>query len=110
MAIRTTQSVLMFVFCIAIYFVTSLSQTVGTYEETYKLLRNMEDATMREASLTKLFGMGDERIQDLIRALNDPNAYARRNAQIIIRYLGNEAGMKAVVESYRQSKTYEEAG
>jgi hypothetical protein len=110
MTIRIYQVVLMLALCIAICFATSPSQPAGTYEDTYKLLLKMEDALTREVSLTKLFGVGDERIQDLIRALNEPNEAARRNAQIVIRYLGNDAGMKAVIESYRKSKAYSEVG
>ena len=110
MTIRIYHVVLMLALCIAICFVTSPSQTVETYEDTYKLLLKMEDALTREVSLTKLFGMGDERIQDLIRALDEPNKAVGRNAQIVIRYLGNDAGMKAVIESYRKSKAYSEAG
>ena len=50
-----------------------------------------------------LFNTGDEQINNLIRALDDPDEVIRRNAQITIRYLGNPIGMNALISHYAKS-------
>jgi HEAT repeat protein len=70
----------------------------------------VEKSIIKDETLTVLFSLGDERIQDLIRALDDPNKVVRRNAQAVIRYLGNDAGMKALIEGYQKSRILSLAG
>jgi hypothetical protein len=82
----------------------------GTYQDTYKLLDAMDDVTSDSDKLAELFKVGDERIQDLIHALDDSARISLR-AQIVIRYLGNAEGMKRLVEWYgRQPNEYAVAG
>jgi hypothetical protein len=70
----------------------------------------MDRPAERDQALVELFAVGDERIQDLILALNDPNKPVRFNAQIVIRYLGNELGMRALIESYKNAQQYQLGG
>lgn len=80
-----------------------------TYEDTRNLLLKMESGTYDHA-LRELFVIGDERIQDLVSALNDPNRSVKLNAQIAIRYLGNEVGMRALIEYYKNALRYDLVG
>jgi hypothetical protein len=70
----------------------------------------MDRPAERDQALVELFAVGDARIQDLILALNDPNQSVRFNAQIVIRYLGNELGMRALIESYKNAQQYQLVG
>lgn len=60
-----------------------------------RLLRVWDHRTRGEEQKL-LFEMGDERIDDLIRGLDDSDNDVRRAAQWMIRYLGNPKGMTAV--------------
>jgi len=84
------------------------SQSVTAYEDLRRLL--LEKPIVKDETLTTLFSIGDARIQDLIRALDDPNTVVRRNAQAVIRYLGNDAGMGALIEGYQKSRVHLLAG
>lgn len=87
---------------------SSAGQSAWSYEDIRRLLA--EKSIIEDKTLTTLFSMGDERIQDLIHALDDPNTVVRRNAQVVIRYLGNDTGMKALIEGYKKSRVYVLAG
>jgi len=80
---------------------SSASQSGAAYEDLRRLL--LEQPIVQDETLTALFSIGDARIQDLIRALDDPNIVVRRNAQIVIRYLGNDTGMKTLIECCQNS-------
>ena len=56
-----------------------------------------------DSTLRKLFEIGDERIDDLIAALDDPDKTVALNAQIVLRDLGNKDGVKAIYEGYKKS-------
>lgn len=84
------------------------SQSVTAYEDLRRLL--LEKPLIKDETLTTLFSIGDARIQGLIRALDDPNTVVRRNAQIVIRYLGNDEGMKVLIDGYKKSRVYVLAG
>ncbi|HLA12651.1 MAG TPA: hypothetical protein VJ023_18845 [Pyrinomonadaceae bacterium] len=86
------------------------SQSVGTYKTTRQLLFGLNGVRGREEELVRLFRQGDDRIADLIRALDDSDRVVSRNAQVIIRYLGNEMGMRAVIQGYGKGETYVIAG
>jgi hypothetical protein len=75
-------------------------QTSNTYAETQRLLSSLGDVKNDRQILAALFKNGDGRIEDLIEALHDPDRNTSLRAQIVIRYLGNEAGMKALEEWY----------
>jgi hypothetical protein len=74
---------------------SSSNQSQNTYEDTKKLLSS---ETGSHENFIKLFRIGDERVDDLITALNDQDRTVRINAQIIIRSLGNP---KATKEMYQ---------
>jgi hypothetical protein len=70
-----------------------------TYKETRRLLSEF-DGRLTPDVLAKLFREGDQHIEELVRALDDSDHNISRNAQVIIRYLGNEAGMRELIEWY----------
>lgn len=71
-----------------------------TYGDTVKLLNSLKDIKDDRQALATLFKKGDARIDDLIKALRDPDRNVSLHAQIVIRYLGNQAGMRALEEWY----------
>src|SRR3989442_9037930 len=71
-----------------------------TYEDTRKLLTSFRNVKDDSHVLAALFKNGDARIDDLIEALHDPDKNISLRAQIVIRYLGNETGMKALENWY----------
>ncbi len=72
-----------------------------TYKNTRKLLAKM-DRTFFDSTLRKLFQIGDDRIDDLIKALDDTEDEVSINTQIVIRALGNEKGTKALYKWYEK--------
>jgi hypothetical protein len=70
------------------------------YQDTRRLLSAMDSVRSDSDKLAMLFKVGDERIGDLIRALDDPDSDISLRAQIVIRYLGNAEGMRALIEWY----------
>jgi HEAT repeat protein len=78
------------------------------YQQTRVLLA--QNRQLSDESLSVLFTVGDDRIEDLIRALDDQDEVVRKNAQVTIRYLGNEAGMNVLVDLYTRSSTYSLSG
>jgi hypothetical protein len=81
----------------------------SSYDETRKLLSSMAREE-NSASLAELFRTGDERIADLIKLLDDQDPFTSVRAQIVIRYLDNEAGMKALSQYYAQPGMRQVAG
>jgi hypothetical protein len=69
-----------------------------------------QSGRLSDDSLSALFKVGDDRIEDLLRALNDEDEAVRRNAQVVIRYLGNEVGMSRLIDQYARSSTHSLAG
>lgn len=100
--------------CILLWMIGSFpsraESSSGTYWDTHRLLSGMRNCRSDSNKLARLFQVGDRRIKDLIRALNDPNPEISLRAQIVIRYLGNEAGMKALSEWYGGRREYPVAG
>lgn len=87
------------------------ARPVETITDTRKLLTAMDDVRTDSDRLAALFRLGDKRIADLIGLLDDPDPKVRLRAQVVIRYLGNEGGMKALREWYsRQKGEYGVAG
>jgi hypothetical protein len=71
----------------------------------------MDDPDLGRERLSELFRIGDEKIEELVKALDDPNEEVSLNAQMVIRYLANEVGLKALSEYYaRQAGEYSVAG
>ena len=89
---------------------TIFGQSQKTYQNTLKLLSEMNDQISSSDKLAKLFRVGDERIADLLKALDDPNPDISRRAQIVIRYLGNNTGVKGLFEWYDKQKQFPVAG
>jgi hypothetical protein len=56
----------------------------------------MEDVRTDSDKLIALLQVGDRRVSDLIQLLDDPDPNVSLRAQVVIRYLGNETGMKAL--------------
>jgi hypothetical protein len=75
-------------------------QRTPTYEDTVKLLNSLKVIKDDRQALATLFKEGDARIDDLIKALHEPDRNISLRAQIVIRYLGNQTGMKALEEWY----------
>jgi hypothetical protein len=69
------------------------------YRKTRKLLSGA-DVTHPNKEFARLYKIGDERIADLIRALKDEDREVCRRAQIVIRYLANPEGMRALHDTY----------
>jgi hypothetical protein len=82
-----------------------------TYQHTRRLLAALDDVKNNGDKLAVLFNVGDQRIQDLIQALDDTDGDISLHAQIMIRYLGNAEGMKHLIEWYNKHPTeYKIAG
>jgi hypothetical protein len=91
--------------------IVSSDSSSKTYKGTRKLLWKMHDRRLDSDKLAFLFRIGDKRVIDLIQALDDPDKAISLRAQIVLRYLGNEVGMKALREWYgRQQREYQIAG
>jgi HEAT repeat protein len=74
-----------------------------TPADTRALLSQLEIEHDRNGHFAALFRTGDERIEDLLRALDDPDAEVSGNAQLVIRYLGNREGMAGLIRHYAKS-------
>lgn len=88
----------------------AFAQSQKTLQSTRKLLSEMSDVKNDSDKLAKLFRVGDERIEDLLKALDDPNSEISLRSQIILRYLGNDAGMNGLFEWYDKQKQFQVAG
>lgn len=96
-------------FRIAILFISLLMaknavavQKVRANVDTRELLTELKSLKSDREVLAILFKSGDERISDLIQALDDRDRTISLRAQIVIRYLGNETGMKALESWYKK--------
>lgn len=107
---RIYQGLLVFILNLSIVLVAPANQEQRIDLNICKLLLDMETYPTRDRSLTTLFQVGDEHIQDLIQALDNPNEIIQRNAQIVIRYLGNETGMRSLIKSYMKSTVVSQSG
>ena len=75
-----------------------LSIATNGSQGTTDVRRLLLEMTMKHRSteqLGVLFQGGEREINYLVRALEDPDPEVKLNAQIVIRYLGNEQGMRA---------------
>lgn len=86
------------------------SQASDTYNDTRRLLSMLGGVQGMDAPLATLFQQGDERIKDLVQALDDPDQTVSRNAQVIIRYLGNDEGMSTLLSRHSKTGMYVLAG
>ena len=73
-----------------------------TYQETRELLASLDSVKNNREILATLFKTGDARIDELIKALDDPDPKVSLRAQRVIRYLGNPAGIKALEDWYNE--------
>ena len=67
-----------------------------SYKHTREKLRKLVSVRLDSDKLASLFKIGDKRIVDLIQALDDADRNVSLSAQVVIRYLGNEQGMKSL--------------
>lgn len=79
-------------------------------QDIRKLLSEMNNQHSDKDKLAELFRVGDERITDIIQALDDPDPAISLHAQIVIRYLGNNIGMRGLVEWYGRQKQFAVVG
>jgi hypothetical protein len=70
----------------------------------------MDSVKKNSDKLAKLFRVGDERIADLIKSLDDANPDISLRAQIVIRYLGNDTGMKGLHEWFEKQERFRVSG
>lgn len=83
--------------------VSVAAQATPTRPDVRSLLSHLDIDGDKDNHFATLFNIGDKHIEDLIRALDDPNPDVRSNAQVVIRYLGNQTGMRALTEHYKKS-------
>src|SRR5262245_28156786 len=72
----------------------------ATYGKTRELLIKMERRAGNR-QLKTLFEQADIRMPDLINALSDPEKQISINAQVIIKYLADPAGLRALDDWYK---------
>lgn len=85
-------------------------QNVQANVDTRELLTELKSIKSDREVLTILFKSGDARISDLIEALDDRDRQISLRAQIVIRYLGNDTGMKALESWYKNQSEIVIAG
>lgn len=88
----------------------AFGQSQGTFQDTRKLLSEMKDVTQNSAELARLFRVGDERIADLIMALDDPDPEISLRAQVVIRYLGNNTGVDGLLRWFEKQERFAVSG
>jgi hypothetical protein len=92
------------VFCLSS--IVSFGQTPKAYENTRKLLSEMKGQIINSDKLVNLFQVGDKRIVELVKLLDDTDAEISLRSQIVLRYLGNEEGTKELFEWYNKQKQF----
>ncbi len=102
-----TASLILICFCA---FSKAIAQPRSTFQDTRNLLLKVDNVKNDSETLAVLFKIGDGRINDLLKALNDPNAEVSLRAQIVIRYLGNELGMAGLFDWYSSNSPFRVAG
>jgi hypothetical protein len=100
MRLRITLSLLLGVLLLGIQRGWTQSQN-ETYDQTRTWLLRMNRRSPNE-ELRKMFEEADTQIQDLIKALDDPQKEVNLNAQVIIKYLADPTGLKSLNEWYRK--------
>jgi hypothetical protein len=95
---------ILFVFNLA--FASSAQIQSKTYSETRKLLFQM-DRTRANKQFKRLFEEAHVRMPDLIQALDDSEQKVNPNSQVIINYLAEPEGLKALDKwKKRQTRTF----
>ncbi len=77
----------------------AFASTPGTADPpktTRQLLLAIANAKFDGKTLAPLFHIGDERINDLVAALSDPDQHIRYAAVVVLKYLGNPKGIDAL--------------
>jgi hypothetical protein len=98
--VSTSLLVLSSILCLS---VSVAAQSTPTRPDVRSLLSQLDIESDRNNHFATLFHIGDKHIEDLIRALDDPDPHVSSNAQVVIRYLGNQTGMHALTEHYKKS-------
>lgn len=76
-----------------------------SYRDTRQKLVDLVNVRLDTDKLASLFNIGDKRIVDLVRALDDGDKKVSLNAQVVIRYLGNDQGMRSLYEWYKKQQS-----
>jgi hypothetical protein len=95
------------VLAVLVLLAATVAKSQGTADaggEIRELLVDMKGNHRSTKQLATLFRAGDEKIEDLIAALSDPDKKVRLRAQIVIRYLGNDRGMKSWSKVYKEDQ------
>lgn len=69
---------------------------LSTYQETRQMLARLGDPVLDSERYAMAFRMGFNRVDDLIRALNDDDAIVRLKAQVVLRYIADPRGLVAL--------------
>lgn len=75
-------------------------RSLTPYKDTLRQLTALKNVKNDRKVLAELFKTDDGHIKYLIRALDDKNQQISLRAQIVLRYLGDETGMKALERWY----------
>jgi hypothetical protein len=78
-----------------------------TYARTRRLLLKVEQSPANKA-LKALFEHADERREDLIRAMYDPEHKVSLNAQLILKYLAGQQDIEAIEEWYAYRRDHQQ--
>jgi hypothetical protein len=108
---RTLAIAFLLLFCLCGIMAAAANEPPQTNQDTRRLLAQLNNVRIDDDVLSTLFRIGDRRSADLIQLLDDPNREISIRAQIVIRYLGNEDGIRALRVWYgRQQGNYAVAG
>lgn len=106
-----TLTITFFVLCLFGSVATAQDEPSKTRHETRLLLAELNNVRLDDHILAALFRTGDRRMADLVYLLDDPNRKISIRAQMIIRYLGNEDGIRDLRAWYgKQQGEYAVAG
>lgn len=109
--LATARTVALLVICVFSSATAAQNRFPKSSSETRKLLAALSNVRIDSDKLGSLFRVGNNRTTDLIRLLDDPDREISLRAQVIIRYLGSEAGMRALRAWYsKQQGGYRIAG
>lgn len=98
------QSINLTIIFLSLFWLNNVVIAQSLIPTTRNLLLQLKVDGGQNNNLAILFNEGEDRNNDLIELLKDPDSTIRRNAQIIIRYLNNLDGMNALFSSYEKNE------
>jgi hypothetical protein len=103
-------SVLLFIAVLWGFPFVSFGQTPKSYKNIRELVSKISNHNVTNDKLARLFRVGDKQIAELLKLLNDPNPKISLGSQVVLRYLGNEEGMRGLFEWYHKQKHFQVSG